>query len=316
MIWIGSFPIWPKPPPRLLLLRLLAFIFPCICGIIDDTFADKRIVDNGRSGVTIMLKLLLACGVLLLLVGCVAKRAAPPPQTTMFNSSITNIKRSVFPIVCVQPPAQLPGEDIVRSIEGTAFFVRQDGTFATAGHVIRDLTAPNRAVPCEQPAFYLPVQDWNRAATFRATTFRFAQEACRVNEQLDVAICRWNGPQVGPGSMNDRMGRSPNVVTLETVLQDDGVAIAFTGFPLQAVAPLTSVGVVAAYRNIPADGEPREIVIDKIAWPGASGSPIYLSNGRVVGIILQRGVGESVGIAVGRPAVFIQRLLADYQAAQ
>ena len=46
-------------------------------------------------------------------------------------------------------------------------------------------------------------------------------------------------------------------------------------------------GFTAAYRDIRDDRGPRELVVDKTTWPGASGSPIYLENGMVIGILLQ-----------------------------
>lgn len=40
--------------------------------------------------------------------------------------------------------------------------------------------------------------------------------------------------------------------------------------------------------------------IDKNAWPGASGSPIYLANGEdVIGMIERTGTGDAAGISFG-----------------
>lgn len=265
-------------------------------------------IANAAGPRTVSYRLGFICPLFIMICCCQKHVAvAPAPPASTFLSTIPVVKRSIFPIVCVHRQIQPPGDDVLRSIEGTAFFVGQDGTFATAAHVIRGLTVPNRIAPCEQAAFYLPMQGWNRAYNFRISTFYFSRDDCTVDEQLDIAVCRWPGP----GTIQSRVGNAPQPLTVNPTLQDDGTPVAFTGFPLQFVEPLTATAVVAAYRNVPdANTGPHEIVIDKTTWPGASGSPIYLANGEVVGIVLARGAGDAIGIGIGRPARFIQQVLA------
>lgn len=235
----------------------------------------------------------------------VPEQSTAPPDSV---STIAQIERSVFPIVCVQRPKQNGGDDTLLSVEGTAFFIDRDGTFATAGHVIGDLTAQGRRSPCEQPAFYLPVGGWHpEAPSFRITTFYFSQADCARDEQIDIAVCK----SQGPGELSQRIGSEPDPLNINANLLPDGTPAAFTGFPLQAVTPITSRGFIAAYRGATDDAGPRELLIDKPNWPGASGSPIYLENGSVIGILVQRGVGEGAGITIGRPAKFIERLRAQ-----
>lgn len=247
-------------------------------------------------------------GICSLLGGCAIRRSptsvplAVPPN---FISTIAQIKESVVPVVCIHSPR--PGaEATLASVEGTAFFVRADGTFATAGHVVRDLTAPNRQTPCEQAAIYIPVGGWQpTAVTFRVQYFHFAPANCTRDDTLDLAICKTTR------NIKEVRGSDPRPVELETVLQPDGTPAAFTGFPLQYIVPITSRGFIATYRNTSDKMGPRELIIDKPNWPGASGSPIFLENGRVIGIILQRGIGNALGITIGRPAAFLERVLAQ-----
>jgi hypothetical protein len=56
---------------------------------------------------------------------------------------------------------------------------------------------------------------------------------------------------------------------------------------------------------------PRDLIVDKNAWPGASGSPIFLENGAVIGILVRRGIDNGSGLAMDRPASFIEKVLAQ-----
>lgn len=254
--------------------------------------------------------------VLVILLWCEGCSRVPPvpsrPAPPNVIATIAQIKQAVIPVVCVQLPRTGGSSELTLvSVEGTAFFVSSDGTFATAGHVVRDLTARNRRAACEQAAIYVPEGGWQPNVTnFKVQYFFFSTINCTRDDSLDIAICR------SPRNIKEIMGTYPPSVTLETSPQKDGTPAAFTGFPLQFVLPITSRGFIATYRDTRDETGPRELVIDKAAWPGASGSPIYLENGHVIGILLDRGVGEAVGIAFGRPASFIERLLAQRKQAQ
>lgn len=49
------------------------------------------------------------------------------------------------------------------------------------------------------------------------------------------------------------------------------------------------------------------MLVDKNNWPGASGSPIYLEDGRVIGVLVQRGIGinDAAGLTLGRVSKLI-----------
>jgi len=251
-----------------------------------------------------------------LLTACAQMQPAflPPPAAPTFVQTTAQIKRSVVPVVCVQPP-QAGGTDYALvSMEGTAFFLLRDGTFATAGHVVRDLTNPARRVPCPVAAILIPENGWqSTTVSFGVQYFFFSQANCTRDEGLDIAICR------APKDIRQTMGSEPEPVILETALQEDGALAAFTGFPQTPVSfrvPVTSRGSIAAYGGTNDERGPRQLFLDKTTWPGASGSPIYLEDGRVVAILLARGTGDGAGITIGLPASFIARLLAQRRQAQ
>jgi len=57
------------------------------------------------------------------------------------------------------------------------------------------------------------------------------------------------------------------------------------------------------------DGKPTKILIHGIAWDGNSGSPLYLSDGRVVGLVSGKGKDGSEGITAAKPTYLILDLL-------
>ena len=53
-----------------------------------------------------------------------------------------------------------------------------------------------------------------------------------------------------------------------------------------------------------------ELMVDQSAWPGVSGCPVYLVDGRVIGMVIQRGTGNGTGRAIVRTSVAIQDFVA------
>jgi hypothetical protein len=72
---------------------------------------------------------------------------------------------------------------------------------------------------------------------------------------------------------------------------------------------ITSRGFTSGYSDTRDQNGPRDLIIDKSAWPGASGIPIFRGNGAVIGILVRRGIDNGSGLAVGRPASFIEEVL-------
>ena len=238
--------------------------------------------------------------------GCSAR---VPPTTKSpgppFVGAIQTIKHSIIPIVCGQavPDSETKEEKIqVILVEGTGFFVTTDGTFVTADHVIEGALDPTRQIPCPRIGFTLPESggwDIELPPSFRPDFYEFDAGACKRDKLLDVALCR----------SKRVIDRTHNIasVTFEDAIQPDGTPVAFTAFQHQI--PFSSIGNVSGYAT-PRNG-PQEIIIDKPGWPGASGSPFYLANGSVIGMLQLSGTSRGSGQAMGRPSRFIRDFLRD-----
>ena len=219
---------------------------------------------------------------------------------TSFIPTIERIKLSIVPIVCAEiKPGGTTAE--VKSIEGSGFIIADDGTFLTADHVLSQMENAKRTTPCPLAALYLPQGGWRLdAPRFQIDFFLFAPKDCTRSKEIDLAACK-SPRQFKSGTLMP--------VVFDSSIQPDGTPIAFTGFPLNYTVPLSSIGTVSGYMTVIDERGPREIIMDKAAWPGASGSPIYLQDGKVVGILVLRGIGDGSGRAIGRPSRFIQEFL-------
>jgi hypothetical protein len=133
-----------------------------------------------------------------------------------------------------------------------------------------------------------------------------------VDENFDLAKCATVANLLNPKYSAYR----PEPVTIDDSIKDAGVSVAFTGFPLENVTPLTSVGIIGGYVMDNTVGIPYgKLMIDKAAWPGASGSPVYSAgDAHVVGMIIQTGTGMGAGIAYGRTGIAISTFLKAHPA--
>ncbi len=203
------------------------------------------------------------------------------------NKSITietveGVKLTTVPIVCGAPENNTFK---VTNVMGSAFFVNDEGYFLTAGHVFDDWNKIDKSKGDCFPAVYIPKKGWHDLTNIQ--WFRFGK--CFKSKDVDIAVCKSN---VNPFTIEDIRGQI-KIATSETYsIIADGTPVAFTGFPLESARPITSIGNIASY--IKSD---NLIIIDKNAWPGASGSPVYLSNGKVIGILIKRGINEGSGLA-------------------
>jgi len=209
------------------------------------------------------------------------------------------MKHSVAPVVCLDQDGPTAN---IREREGTAFFISPSGEFLTAAHVLDEIKTHNH--PCPVIAIYLPTASWRPEMPEETVQwFPFHTAACVIERAQDVAKC----PLVEDLSI-PRLGFHFKIqpVQLEFSDQADGTQVAFTGFPLEARDPFTSRGGIATYRG---SADTTQIVLDQTAWPGASGSPVYLSDGRVIGIMLARGMEQGSGISIVRPVRWIRPIL-------
>lgn len=218
--------------------------------------------------------------------------AARPART--FEEGIEQFKRSVAPISCGHYRG---GKYVNDTIMGTAFFISDDGQFLTAAHVIAAVDNSKGSDTCKAAVIAIPkAGTWERTPT---NTVIPTEYDCIRNDNHDLALC------------NAKLKSGTNVtpVAFETRQPKDGTEIAFTGFPLSLVVPLSARGYVAALRRYDDGFGPMELFLDRTAWPGSSGSPVYLSTGKVVGLVIETGRGHASGLAIARPIAVIRPFL-------
>jgi len=219
-----------------------------------------------------------------------------------FIDAIEAMKRSVAPVACLTI-------DDRKFIErrGSAFFVTAGGAFVTAAQVVQEIKKSDP--PCPVSAVALPLGRWQPDALNEALAwFRFQPSNCSIDTDLDVAKCPLMEDLSSPRA------RLPTIVpvTLESSIPPDGTQVAFTGFPTGARDPMTVRADVVAYR--PVRHNERiigEIVLDRAAWPGFSGSPVYLSDGRVIGIVVAGRTDEGTALTILRPVLAARTLFID-----
>ena len=216
-----------------------------------------------------------------------------------FLDTIRTMKQTVAPIACME--AVDAGVRRPSRIAGTAFFTTADGEFLTAAHVISDiLHGALTAAPagCAAPVVYVPVTEWPSGSNeFNARWYAFDSRRCVLNTTQDLALC------VTRDSPSADLRRTIGTASFDQAPHPDGTAVAFTGFPLNAIQPMTARGHVAMY------SARDELIVDQSAWPGVSGCPVYLVDGRVIGMVVQRGTGDGTGRAIVRTTAAIQEFL-------
>lgn len=203
--------------------------------------------------------------------------AAPAGQTAELTETIKKIKQSVVAVGTYQRLRRPPAK-----ILGTGFAVADGHHVITSAHVLPDSL---QETPKEDLAVFIKrgvgeaeLRPVNVVATDRAH---------------DVAVLKVPGGALAPATLGD--DRSV----------EEGLDIAFTGFPIGAVLGLhasTSRGIVAAIAPIslpqvsPKLLDPKMIrqlregfavfQLDATAFPGNSGSPMYAARtGTVYGIV-------------------------------
>ena len=228
------------------------------------------------------------------------------PVKRSWVETIKDMKRSVVPIVCGYTDSK--GQWVIADIEGTGFFVdHRAGRFVTASHVLDSLDTFKKQVsehPCES-AIYIPNEGWEKVGKVIDFEY-FTFNKCIRSASADVAVCTLiENPFTSP-----RLARNLiQEVSFDTGTVPDGTGAAFTGFPLQRTTPITSIGSVAGRAITDDDNRWFSYLLDKTAWPGASGSPVFTEDGKVIGMITRTGTDDSAGLSFAKSSAAIQNLL-------
>jgi len=211
--------------------------------------------------------------------------------------TVQGIKDVCVPVLCGAPTPDNIFK--ITKMVGSGFFINSEGYFLTAGHVIDDWEKIDKSKGDCFPAVYFPVRGWDSGLTILTRWFPFA-DCVRPND-LDVAVCKTvDNPFIDPKTITRikvaTFDNSPSIA--------DGTPVAFTGFPLNFQHPVTSIGHIASFIEIA-----NLLIIDKAAWPGGSGSPVYLANGKVVGVLTKWGINEGIGLSYAIKAKSILEFL-------
>ena len=219
-----------------------------------------------------------------------------------FIEKIDRVKQATVAIACVDQQGQ------ISSIEGTGFFVSYDGSFLTASHVARGLylLPPERINQCIIPAIYFPKEGWKEGREVAIRWFRIKD--CVFDDEIDLAKCTiFNNP-----FEDVAIKVKPQIVQFDSMTRRVGTEIAFTGFPLNIIQPVTARSHIAGYLGRGSQSGIFEIIIDNNNWPGMSGAPVYLNNGRIIGVILRRGTNDAEGLAFARSSNIIVEFLSKH----
>ena len=211
--------------------------------------------------------------------------------------TIEAVLQSVVPVVCAR------NDGTIKKVMASGFLINRQGYFVTAGHVILTGwdTVQTTDDPCV-PAIFEPDTPWTERAKGRKIRWA-AFDECQYGKDVDVVACKTRKNLFADEIVNKHI----RPASLSTLLNyPDGTPIAFTGFPLGFLFPVTSKGYVAGYAPFS-----ERLVIDKSAWPGASGSPIYDGNGNVIGMITETGIDYGAGLAYALPASAILKFLGE-----
>lgn len=211
---------------------------------------------------------------------------------------IETVKSGVIPFVCLEVRNEKPAK--IKLIAGSGFFINANGDFVTARHVITELKAYSEKELCEW-AVFLPDAGWaKRLPKFDVS--HFLVKECTFNQQSDVGVCKLRENPFSDAKFGKQIGFLRFV---RTQFLKDGVPVAFTGFPLQNRRPVTSLGHLASL-SLTDD----VVLIDKSAWPGASGGPVYTADGGVLGVLILRGTNDGAGLAYALPSETVIKFLA------
>jgi S1-C subfamily serine protease len=213
------------------------------------------------------------------LAQAVALQPAPPPAL-----------RAAVPLLCTENNRAARTQ-----VRGTGVITDSGGTLLTAAHVILQAH-----FGCTLSVM-IPDQEWIHARRLRA----FLVGNCRLNQPLDLAVCRIHPAEDSRDWGYVRAAR----IRLRPATPGEPVWVtAFTGWGL---LPLTRSGHITGRNDYQRqDGCRCDFATDIRAVEGMSGSPVISSEGEVLGILTVAGNGKFRGLSFGVSFEDAKRFLA------
>jgi hypothetical protein len=228
-----------------------------------------------------------------------AQKVPPTFRVDPFIPAIEKMKHAVASLDCL---AVSGAESKILERMGTAFFISDKGDFLTAAHVILNVQKSQR--PCPIFAIIIPVENWQPDVREELLgRWPFSVSNCRIDTDLDLAACSTTEDlSIARSGLYFKIAP----VKLKSRIPPDGTQVSFTGFPLNFRDPMTIRASVAAHRTLwRGDMSIGDLVLDRAAWPGSSGSPVYLPDGSVIAVMIATGKDEGSEVAVARSALLI-----------
>jgi S1-C subfamily serine protease len=220
----------------------------------------------------VLLRCLLAMLLLPLWPAMIA--AQPAPGSPSFSAL-----RAAVPLLCTGDHRAA-----YTRVRGSGVVTDSGGTLLTAAHVILQAR-----FNCTLSVM-VPDGEWGQNGRLRA----FLVGECRLNQPLDLAVCR-----IHPAENSRDWGyvRGARIGVRPAKIGEPVSVTAFTGW---GVLPLTRSGHIAGRQNYyRQDGCRCDFATDITAVEGMSGSPVVSSDGEVLGILTLAGKEKFRGLSFG-----------------
>ena len=180
-------------------------------------------------------------------------------QPDVFIATTDALKYSVAPVSCLRLNAG--GQIQSRANVGTAVFLSADGDFLTPAHVL-----DSEPETCPAMAVYIPRLEWTDSPNQDIRWYQFDPQFCVSDHQLDLSRCRTSDSPADEGF-------DVRPAVFAAARPPDGMAVAFTGFALGAIRPVTARGFIAGYHLGGQFASGAELVIDRTA---CKAPPVFL----------------------------------------
>lgn len=162
------------------------------------------------------------------------------------------------------------------SIRGTGFIVADDGKFITNAHVYNQIP--------ENELQYIGVSVPSETDKKNITRYeRYPVKLLKIDQENDVALLQIIGQR--------QFEKIEKIGDFEKTVEGDSVV--YIGYPLATemlnmgfgITMTTNSCIISSIKRRMADGSLHFFLIDTHTNNGSSGSPVFLENGEVVGIV-------------------------------